>query len=107
MRRSEECTGRSADYELRVAIDGGEPIVDTLAPSGLRRDRPVYVLRDELVRPGTHSLDVSFTALVDEGDVPADASIALRWSGDLDLAPGEVGLITLDDAEQTLVRHGG
>jgi hypothetical protein len=45
MRRAQECVGEYVDYELSVTVDGVSR-VDTLSPSGLRHDRPVYVLRD-------------------------------------------------------------
>jgi hypothetical protein len=106
MRRTEECTGYFVDYEVRLEIDGHEPTVDTVAPSGLRRDRPVYVLRDRSVPPGRHSVDVSFTALVPESFESDDQPVALEWSGPMELGPGEVGLVTLDDAGRSLRREG-
>jgi hypothetical protein len=106
MRRTEECTGYFVDYEVTLEVDGHEPMVDTVAPSGLRRDRPVYVLRDRPVRPGRHSVDVSFTALVPESFEPDDQPIALEWSGPMELVPGEVGLVTLDDTGRSLLRGG-
>ena len=95
MRRSEECTGYTADYEVRVTIAGGEERVDTVAPSGARRDRPVYVFLDVPVAPGAHDVTVAFTALVpgdaEVGDVPR----TVQWSGTLRLEPRQIGLVTL------------
>lgn len=104
MRRTEECTGYFVDYEVRLEIDDLEPLIDTVAPSGLRRDRPIYVLRDRPVHPGRHSVEVSFTALVPESFEPDDAPITLEWSGAMELGPGEVGLVTLDDTGRSLLR---
>jgi hypothetical protein len=106
MRRTEECTGDSVDYELRVSF-GGEEFVDTVAPSGLRRDRPVYVLRNHPVPPGAHSVAVTFTALLPEEVPSPDRPARLTWSGRMELEAGEVGLITLDESGRTLLRSGG
>lgn len=104
MRRAEECTGYHVDYELRLSIDGRDVYVDTMAPSGLRRDRPVYVIHDEPLTPGDHRVEVRFSALVPRGFVSDGAPVELVWSGSLGLAPYEIGLITLDPTGRTLVR---
>lgn len=105
MRRTEECTGDFVDYELDVAVDGVHT-VDTLSPSGLRRDRPVYVLVNRSVSPGTHGVDVTFRALLPEG-ARAEGPARLTWSGEMELEPGEVGLITLGDTGDALLRVDG
>lgn len=107
MRRTEECTGYFVDYEITLEIDDLEPMIDTIAPSGLRRDRPIYVLRDRPVPPGRHSVEVSFTALVPESFEPDDAPVTLEWSGPMELGPGEVGLLTLDETGRALLRVDG
>jgi hypothetical protein len=105
MRRVEECTGGFADYELLVAIDDRQVLADTLSPSGLRGDRPVYVFHNEQVTPGAHRVDVSFTALIPE-DVPnAEDPVTLTWEGKVTVAPREVGLLTLDPTGTALVRR--
>lgn len=96
MRRAEECTGDFVDYELTLVLDGGTPSVDTLSPSGLRRDRPVYVLHDEAVAAGVHGVEVTFRALVPEGFEVTDRPVTLTWSGEVPLVARQVGLITLD-----------
>lgn len=102
MRTPESCTGRNADYELRVTLAGAAVVTDTMRPSGLRTDRPVYVLRDLQVAPGAHDVTVSFSALV-----PPDGSppLPLRYEGELTLAAAEIALITLDAAGTALVRR--
>ncbi len=107
MRRAQSCTGYHVDYELRLEIDGRAVAVDTLAPSGLRRDRPVYVLRDVTVPPGRHDVDVSYAALVPEDYRAEGLPAAFRWSGVMELGGGEVGLVTLDESGRTLTRRGG
>ena len=61
MRQRGECDGRFATYALRVESDGqviGETVVHG---AGLRRDRPLYLLREYDVAPGVHRMRVSFT----------------------------------------------
>lgn len=96
MRRTEECVGDYVDYELVLGIDDGEPRVDTIKPSGIRRDRPVYVLRDVPVVPGNHRVAVTFRALVPPDFESDEGPITLEWSGRMTLGAGEVGLVTHD-----------
>ena len=58
MRQQLVCEGASATYRLRVWR--GDSLLDdeVLHGSGLRRDRPMHVLRDYEVPPGTHRLRV-------------------------------------------------
>ncbi len=104
MRRSEECTGYTVDYELRLEIEGLPAIVDTVAPSGLRRDRPVYVLLNQAVPAGERTVRVAFTALVPDDFEPEELPARLEWSGVMDLDAGQVGLLTLDETGRTLIR---
>lgn len=102
MRRPEECTGGFADYELRLEVEGAVVQVDTLQPSGLRQDRPVYVFSDHLVAPGTYEVAVTFSALVPADMVEGEAP--LHWDGMFALEPGEIGLLTLDPTGSRLQR---
>ena len=103
MRRPEECTGGFADYELRLEVDGDIIQFDTLQPSGLRQDRPVYVFSDYLVDPGTYEISVTFSALVPVGMVEG-AAAPLHWDGVFALEPAEIGLLTLDPTGSRLQR---
>lgn len=104
MRRTEECTREVMDYELRVAgVPPGE-LVDTVSPSGARRDRPVYVFRDLEVNPGTYDVEVTFSALVPDDFVPDERPLTYSWGGRIALSPAEVALVTLDDSGEKLVR---
>jgi hypothetical protein len=61
MRQRLECDGVFATYLLRVAIDDrsiGEAVIHG---SGLRYDRPLYLLRDYPVPPGVHQVRVTLT----------------------------------------------
>ncbi len=111
MRTPESCTGRNADYELRVTLAGAGVVTDTVHPTGLRTDRPIYVLRDLPVTPGSHEVSVTFTALVPpevtaRRDTIGGPSLALHYEGELTLAAAEIALITLDATGTALVRRG-
>ena len=61
MRQRVECDGRFASYTLRVEVDDravGESIV---RGGGLRHDRPIFLLREYELPPGTHRMRISFT----------------------------------------------
>lgn len=59
MRRSMECEGRSATYDLRVSADG--VMLDSLVVrgSGARGDRPAFVLRRYQLEPGMRRVRVT------------------------------------------------
>jgi hypothetical protein len=104
MRRTEECTREIVDYELRVAgVPAGE-LVDTVSPSGVRRDRPVYVFRDLAVNPGTYDVEITFSALVPDDFAADGRPLTYSWGGRISLSPAEVALVTLNDSGEKLVR---
>jgi hypothetical protein len=105
MRTPEVCTGRGADYELRVTVDGAEMVRDTVIPAGARGDRPVYVFRDLLLGPGQYRVGIDFAALVPPTYESANEAVALAWEGDVQLSPREIGLITLDASGRNLVHR--
>jgi hypothetical protein len=60
MRRRVECEGRFASYALRVEVDG-EVIGDAVVRGGgFRHDRPIFLLREYPVSPGTHRVRLTF-----------------------------------------------
>jgi hypothetical protein len=61
MRQRVECEGRFATYALRVAVDGRRLDEVVVRGSGLRHDRPIYLLRDFDVAGGAHHVQISFT----------------------------------------------
>jgi len=103
MRTPEVCVGRGADYELRMTVDGAEVVRDTIAPSGARRDRPVYVFEDLALGPGRYRVDVEFVALVPPGYDVRDAQTRYSWEGEVRLEPREIGLITLGPSGKAFV----
>jgi hypothetical protein len=61
MRQRVECDGRSATYTLRVEADGRRIDETVVRGGGLRHDRPIHLLRDLELSPGTHRVRVTFT----------------------------------------------
>jgi len=70
MRQRVQCEGRSAKYRLLVTVDGATLLDTTVTGGGARSDRPVYVLRDVPVPPGTRALAVTF----EREPLPADSA---------------------------------
>ena len=60
MRQRVECDGRFATYSLRVILDGTLLHESVVRGAGFRHDRPLYLLRDVDVTPGTHRIRISF-----------------------------------------------
>jgi hypothetical protein len=60
MRQKVVCEGTSARYRLRVSRDGALLLDEVVVGSGLRHDRPLYLLRDFPTPPGRHDLEVRF-----------------------------------------------
>jgi hypothetical protein len=59
MRQRTICEGISASYQLRLAV-GTTVLTDVVVRGGgLRHDRPIHVLRDHEVQPGTHRVMVT------------------------------------------------
>ena len=66
MRTPEVCEGRVPAYALSVVVDGTVRLEERVEARGRGEARPVYVLRDVPVQPGTHDLELSF---VPEGPI--------------------------------------
>jgi hypothetical protein len=60
MRQRVECDGRFATYALRVEADGRVLDETVVRGSGLRHDRPLYVLRDFDLPRGVHRVRIAF-----------------------------------------------
>lgn len=80
MRQQVICEGFSARYRLKVALGGASILEEVIRGSGLRHDRPMYLLRDLPTPPGRHELEVSFVridsvaATHDEDEESAEAN---------------------------------
>lgn len=63
MRLRLECEGRFARYGLQLTVDGTVVLVDTVQGGGLRNDRPMHVLRETPLAPGTRAVRVVLVRL--------------------------------------------
>jgi hypothetical protein len=106
MRTPEVCVGGGADYELLVELDGAGVVHDTIRAGGARGDRPIYVYRDLDLSPGRYALRVAFGALLPDGFAVDGARVTHAFDGQVDVAPTEVVLITLDPVTSDLVQAG-
>jgi hypothetical protein len=60
MRQRVECDGRFATYALRVESDGRVLHESVVQGAGLRHDRPLFLIREIDMPPGTHRLTITF-----------------------------------------------
>ena len=97
MRTPRICEARSTPYRLIVEIDDGRPDTTIMFGAGARHDRPIYVLRDSLLAPGEHEVEVSFER---EDSL---RTTALRFDEDVRFSAGQIVLITLSEDGKSLV----
>jgi len=115
MRQAEVCESYVPPYRLRVQVDG-ETIEDILVlAGGAREDRPIFVYSELRVAPGPHELSVVFAqeAQVAQADGSGQAAPDGNGTGapaerlelheTIDLAPGQVALVTYSREARTLV----
>ena len=106
MRREEVCERTGIPYRLRVLLDGAELEETLIRGAGTREDRPIYVYRELRVSPGTHRLEIDLTpragAEAPAGEAPVEA---LELAEELDLADGDVALITRSEDGRLVVRR--
>jgi len=99
MRPKEICEGAELPFQLRAWVDGEIVVDERVTPSGLRADRPAYVMVERPVAAGPHRLRVEFavaSAEVLPGHEP------LRLDAELAIAPRRVALVTLDEEGRKL-----
>ena len=107
MRNPRACIGHIASYRLSVRVDGALALIDTVRPAGARGDRPITLLRDLPLAPGSHRVEVRFDAILPEGVTPPDDGILrLQWNGAVDIPPRGVALVTLDPGGRKLELRG-
>lgn len=107
MRQPEVCESYVPPYRLRVQVDG-ETIEDILVlAGGAREDRPIYVYSELRVAPGPHDLSVVFAQeeQADGGGGDSEPAERLELYEAIDLASGQVALITYDREARALVRR--
>jgi len=106
MRRTEVCEGRTLPYQLRAVVDGAVRVDEAVEAGGARGDRPLFVLRDLPVAPGSHDVEVSFTrerapAEASDGAEVTPARLELERS--IEVAPGQIVLVTYDPDTRTMI----
>ena len=97
MRQRVECDGRSATYTLRVEADGRRIDETVVRGGGLRHDRPIHLLRDLELSPGTHRVRVTFTRRERTDDDAAAFAPAVSTTVDTGIFAGR--------AEREAVEH--
>lgn len=103
MRDPRACIGHIASYHLGVRVDGVLALDDTVAPAGARGDRPLTLLRDLPLKPGSHRVAVAFDAILPDTVPPPEEGIrSLSWSGTVVVGSRAVALITLGDEGRAL-----
>lgn len=106
MRRETVCTEREIPYRLELEVNGTRLADDLVHAAGVRRDRPLYVLREFPLTPGEQHLSVRFfrteeppAGETEVGETPAK----LKLDSTVTLAAGEILLITYDPEVRRLV----
>lgn len=106
MRRPEVCEGRLAPYRLRLEIDGTLVEDVLVAGGGAREDRPLYVFRELALAPGSHRIGIDFRLADHELESREGAPRPLSIDRTIELAAGQVALITHDAERAALVLMG-
>lgn len=99
MRAPEVCERERLVHRLIVQLGTGTADTVRVVPGGAKGDRPVYVLRDFPVRPGSHRVRVR---LIRDGV----ATPVLALDTLLRMEAGTVGLVTIaPDGRQLIIRQ--
>lgn len=110
MRQTEVCEGTAARYRLAVSLGGNRLLDEILTGGGARSDRPIRLLREYPLRPGSRHLVVTFERLDDDGDEEDDAeeSAAESRRRGPEVVPPRLSLdttVTLESARVLLVSY--
>lgn len=109
MRTAEVCEYETVPYRLTVQIEDQQPEVQVITPAGAKGDRPVFVLHETTVFPGTYRVRIWFMRMQEEGEQAegADADDAaipsMHFDRRLHIEAGRVALVTLDHTARSLV----
>lgn len=98
MRTPEVCEPDEASYALVTRIDDAAPDTAYLLRGGVKGDRPLFVLEDRALAPGSHRVRVELLR-IDGTSEP----LATPLDATLGFAPGLVRLITIDPVTRTLI----
>jgi len=96
MRQRMSCDGRFATYALRVEADGQLLDESVVRGSGLRHDRPLYLLRDFELPGGVHRVRISFTRRERTDADTTTTAPATTMDADTGLFAGRAGRETVE-----------
>lgn len=113
MRQPRECSVQPLSYHLRLTIDGETRLDQTIAPSGARGDRPLFVQEDLWLPAGTYQIDVGFTPLLidpatsktltgtADAKTPSYQRLAIQTR--VNIVPDQIILVDYDDKTGALI----
>lgn len=109
MRQTEKCEARTIPYLLSVTVDGDTLVNEEIHARGAREDRPLFVLHDLPVAPGSHHLSIWFTrvgepSVTPEGSAATPARLELHQR--IELTERQIVLVTYDADTRALVIPG-
>lgn len=78
-------------YRLTLSIDGQTEVEQVVLAAGVRQDRPMYVLQDFELSPGTHRFQVTFAPI----DGPPEAT-AYHIEREMEFKKGQIISIGLE-----------
>ncbi|HJS42526.1 MAG TPA: hypothetical protein VJ755_03575 [Gemmatimonadales bacterium] len=117
MRQEEVCTRHILPSHLRVWIDSGLVLDDTVRAGGAREDRPLFVFVELPIARGRHRIDVAFERLAggepyreseeDPEHETRETPPVLVLHDTIRIESREIVLITYDDEERKLRRVSG
>ncbi|MCC7042957.1 MAG: hypothetical protein IT183_03800 [Acidobacteria bacterium] len=114
MRQATVCEGINASYRLEVRRNGVLVDEQHVEPGGMRRDRPLYVLRELAMPVGDATISVTFVRVeaagADDDDDAGEARDTLReavpaslaWEQPLSFAPRQVRVVSYDPERREL-----
>lgn len=103
MRAATSCERPLRPYLLEVEVDGRLLQRDSIRARGAESDRPLSVFQRLPLTPGRHEVKVEFSPLAVPGDSAAALPSHLEVEAHIVVAPRQVVLVTLNDAQDALV----
>lgn len=109
MRSPEICEGHLVSYRLTLRIDDEPPVTRRFVPAGAKGDRPIFVMHDQPLTPGKHTIGIEFLPIAegdeDDGEDEEDDdehAPPLGFHSRINVTPGEIVLITMSEDATTL-----
>ena len=103
MRVATSCERPLRPYLLQIEVDDQVARRDSIRARGAESDRPLSVFERLSLAPGRHEVKVTFSPLALPGDSAASLPAPLQARAHIVVAPRQVILVTLDDAQRALV----